>query len=80
MNPYYIVRKRRGDSWSVYWDKKRVFHATGESAEALSHTFCDGLERGITGSYQALGSHSRVRIAGWIDYLRGFVDYDDYRG
>lgn len=76
---YHIVRKLAKGSWSVYWDGKRVFHATGENAEVMSSAFCDGLERGITGSYQALGSHSRIRIEGWMDYLRGFADYEDYR-
>lgn len=78
---YDIAQKHESDgSWSVYWDGKQVFHATGEYAEFLTHAFCDGLERGITGSKQPLGARSQRRILGWMDYLEAFDTYEDYRG
>ena len=78
---YHILRKKKKNgSWEVWWNGKRVFRSTNiELAENQSAIFADALERGITGSRESLGSHSRVKIRGWMTYLSAFPTYEDYR-
>ena len=76
MIKYKLVQICNDDNtWSIEWDDVVVLRNT---TEHIASIFIDGLERGITGSKQSLGSNSRREFRGWMDYLEAFADYDDY--
>ena len=78
MTKYKLIQICNDDNtWSIEWNDDVVLHAVPEEIAAA---FIDGLERGITGSKQSLGSNSRREFRGWMDYLEAFADYDDYMG
>lgn len=75
MKQYDIVKRQElgEDTWTVSWDGEVIYQCTGEAAEFLTGAFADGLERGITGSKQALDANSRVRLEG---VFYGYPDHD----
>lgn len=76
---YEIIRQKDGDTWRVIWDGTVVYETHNpEDGEFTSGAFAEGLEMGITGSKQPLGSHSRIKVKGWMDYLDAFT-YEDFR-
>lgn len=79
-NKYKIVKKCvKNDHWQVWWDDTLVYEANNPNAQHIAHIFAKGLEQGILGSKQSLGSNSKIRIEGWMDYLGAFDSYEEYR-
>jgi lipopolysaccharide biosynthesis protein len=59
--PYTIViTEDNQGNVRVLWDSELVWSASCENALQLAREFAQGLERGITGSYQDLGSFSTI--------------------
>jgi hypothetical protein len=61
---YEIIKKKTKKGWHVYWNNRKVYEHYGRDAEFFAATFADALERGITGSYDALFANSRIQIEG----------------
>jgi hypothetical protein len=79
MHQYKIIRQKDGDTWRVIWDGIIVYESHDpENGEFTSGAFADGLEMGIVGSEQSLGSHSRIKTKGWGSYLEVFDTYEEF--